>query len=353
MSERVVIIGAGQTGRGFINRLVMESGEQAVFIEKDADLIENLRNQSYQIRFGEGARIPFAAEIKTIYSPDSQEAIDTIAKAEIVITAIGTDHLTELTSLLEAALKQRTEDTPLMVLLCENGVNAHEKLAVFKPNPAIEISDAIIFCTTLSSGLDIVSEEMDSIPYDSSALSGPINLKGFLPDAHLGTLMKRKIYTYNCLSACIAYTGALYGYTSYAEAACDARIEQRMKAIQDPLDRVVSKEYMTPLAEQHDFSTKAIRKFQNKSIVDTIDRNARNALRKLGRNERIVAPLRLMEIYHEVSEALLEVAAMAYCYGIVHHEFTSEQQPIKMLFRELPEAWIKIIENSVQRYLRA
>ena len=41
--KRVVIIGAGKTGRGFLARLMKEAGREIVFIEKNEELITKLR----------------------------------------------------------------------------------------------------------------------------------------------------------------------------------------------------------------------------------------------------------------------------------------------------------------------
>ena len=48
-----VIIGAGLSGRGYLNRLLYLSKEETVFLDRDENLIRQLRKEpSYTIRFG-------------------------------------------------------------------------------------------------------------------------------------------------------------------------------------------------------------------------------------------------------------------------------------------------------------
>lgn len=89
----------------------------------------------------------------------------------------------------------------------------------------------MIFCTTLKAekGLDILSEDLDWLPYDVKALGETLSWHGMEAEEHFPELLERKIYTYNCLSACVTYPGAALGYENYAEAANDPAIEEIMK----------------------------------------------------------------------------------------------------------------------------
>ena len=47
----ITVIGAGKTGRGFIGRLLAESGKSILFIDKNEVLVKEL-NEKKQIRIG-------------------------------------------------------------------------------------------------------------------------------------------------------------------------------------------------------------------------------------------------------------------------------------------------------------
>ena len=69
------------------------------------------------------------------------------------------------------------------------------------------------------------------------------------------------------------------------------KITMCMDNILQKLNACICKEYEIDVDKQAKFSQMAVAKFQNKAIVDTIERNARDVDRKLGENERILAPL--------------------------------------------------------------
>ena len=45
MTNKVVVIGAGKTGRGFLGRLLQEAGKQIIFIDKDPALVDKLNTE--------------------------------------------------------------------------------------------------------------------------------------------------------------------------------------------------------------------------------------------------------------------------------------------------------------------
>ena len=138
----------------------------------------------------------------------------------------------------------------------------------------------------------------------------------FEPSEDFDTLIRRKLYTYNSLSACIAYLGARKGYENYGSAANDTEIARMTDLLEERLNQAICAEYRIPREEQLRFSEMAKRKFRNPEIRDTVTRNARNAKRKLGAGDRIAGPLKLLES-HEIPTAELEiVAAAALWYGI-------------------------------------
>ena len=72
--ERIMILGAGRTGRGFIGRLAAEAGMPVTFVDKDAELVEKLRKAKddggFTVRFYGDEREPlkitdYIAEIPT------------------------------------------------------------------------------------------------------------------------------------------------------------------------------------------------------------------------------------------------------------------------------------------------
>lgn len=330
-----VIIGAGLSGRGYLNRLLYLSKEETVFLDRDESLIRQLRKEpSYTIRFG-SEREPLKVDNYTAYTITDERAITNIAQAERIFICVGADHVAELLPFLQAALQERDRRS-LDILVAENGIQPSSPLAVLRSDSRIHLSEAVIFCTTLGQcdSLDIFSENLDHLPYDSIALGHELPLYGFVQETHFSDLLERKIYTYNCISACIAYLGYEKGYTDYAEAANDIEITEKIKRIAEVINRCITTVYNVSMQEQTAFSEMAIRKFQNRNIKDTVARNVRDVERKLKPEERIRKPLSLMQEQGEYSRELLEVLAAALRYG--------------MKTKELSQDWDKLVDFYTQ-----
>ncbi|MDQ0360337.1 2-dehydropantoate 2-reductase N-terminal domain-containing protein [Breznakia pachnodae] len=314
----IVIIGAGQTGRGFLAPIIKSNENCSLtFIDKNKQLIEQLNKQKeYKIHYyDEDKEDQVIHNFNAIYIED-KEAIETIATADLVLTAVNGNNIIDLVNPFQQATAIRKKEK-LMIICCENGVNVKQPLVDATINA--HISEAAVFCTTLDpqkNDLSLDSQFYPDLPYDVTSLPIQIKLQRFHAEQNFASLIQRKIYTYNCLSACISYLGAYKGYESYADAANDPTIDNAMRELLKSVNYSISKEYNIPLPEQETFAKYAISKFQNKAIVDTITRNARNAKRKVGSSERIMMPIKLCLKYQQPIHILEVVLATAFYYGI-------------------------------------
>lgn len=317
-----IIIGAGQCGRGYIARLLALSKEAFTFIDCDPHIIEQLRSDaSYTISFCGSNRESLSVHNYHAYSWEEQESLDSLQEADVIFTSVSEQHLPELVKPLRMALQNRKKPHKAVIITAENGTSPKKKLAELAD--IAELSESVIFCTTLKKdkGLDIISEDLDHLPYDASCLSSRLPFHGMHAEHSFKDLLERKIYTYNGLSACVSYLGAYLGYTSYAEAANDPAIVSLTDAARKQLDQAVASAYGIDNEQQHAFSRMAVTKFRNRGIPDTIERNARDVVRKLGKKERVIAPIMLISNYGEAPVSFCIVCAAALWYGSVNRAF--------------------------------
>lgn len=316
---QVVIIGAGKTGRGLIGRLCLCGGHAVTFIDKDAELVRALNIQKrYVVSFFGDRRPACTLDGYRTFAPDEAQAAKAIAEADFVITSVAEQNLKDLLPLFESTLSMRRDRKQMRVITAENGLDARKILTVRFETGQLCVGQAMILCTTVEdqSPLSIRSEDMDCVPYDWKAIGSRFPCEGFQAQERLQDLLEIKLYTYNCLNACISYLGELSGYTTLAEAAADAYIAGRARKLKGVIDDALSLEYgITPL-DQASFSRKALEKFENKEIIDPIARNVRDVQRKLSPNERMIAPLRMFRKYNMHCVALLETIAAALHYGL-------------------------------------
>jgi mannitol-1-phosphate 5-dehydrogenase len=341
-----VIIGAGQTGRGFLARLLGRSAHEVVFIDVSEALVQRLNEDgSYAVHFFGGTRPPWHAIGVGAALSGSEQAIDWMSRAEVVFIAVGESNVAGLTIDLTRALDRRKTNGagPLHVFVCENGASPATPLreALQKRSGEVEIAETAIFCSTIElpgTRLDVQSEAYDQLPYDVARAGEFVPLPGMTAVADFPNLLRRKIYTYNCYSACIAYLGAYKGYVWYAEAAQDREIGTIIDRIAVPLNYAIAQTFGVSLEEQKAFSDAALRKFRDASISDDIARNARNVARKLGPNDRLLEPYRLISKNGGETNALALTIAAALLYRGPEEAGLQEmlgRRPVQEVFEDI------------------
>lgn len=322
VGQFIVIVGAGKTGRGFLARLVSDSGYAIVFVDRNPDLVARICDaRSYAIHFFGDARDPFLIEGVSAVSADSAEASDLMARADLMLTAIGATNLPSLSGSLRLAARRREALGlgNLRVVVCENGVSPSASLReTLKDEARIEIGEAAIFCSTVEKSdvsLDIQSEPYDELPFDLSRFTMAPAIRGARAIPDFPKLLKRKIYTYNCLSACIAYPGAYKGYRWLYEATNDEDIAALVQRVAESLNDVLAGFFEISREDQASFFDMAVSKFQDPNILDDVKRNAQDVRRKSGGTERLIAPLELIYARGGDLAPLALVTAFALHYG--------------------------------------
>ena len=132
--------------------------------------------------------------------------------------------------------------------------------------------------------------------------------------SNFGGFLDRKLFTYNSASCIIAYLGALKGYTMYGDAANDTEILAMLDKNYEIINECICKEYGYEETDQREFALLSRDKFTDKTLADTVTRNAREPQRKITPAERIVAPMLLEQKYGKDSSILEKTLAAALLY---------------------------------------
>lgn len=347
--SRIAVIGAGKTGRGFIGRLLTEDGCDMMFVDKDAGLVEELnRRGSFHVSFFGNCRPQLQVDSFRAYTWETADFSDT----ELIFVSVGGTNLREVGEELGRRLKEHR----YYIIACENASNPSGvlKQAIGKANVAV--SEATVFCTTTNEdGLDISSENYPYLQCDAQLLNGYIpEVRGVKPIADFGNFLTRKLFTYNAASCVIAYLGALKGYTDYGEAANDKEIQTMLDQNYAVTNRVLCREFGYDEKEQAEFAALSRAKFCDRTIADTIARNAREPQRKLAINERVIGPMMLIQKYGEDTSVLEKTVASMLVYDArdeegwrrIKEQFTYEEilENICGLDRENP-LFDRIMQN--------
>lgn len=308
--SKIAVVGAGKTGRGFIARLLREAGEEVIFIDKNAALVEELNARgTFKVSFFGNKRESYVVNNYKAYTWETADLED----AELILVSVGGQNLAAAGASLAKLLK---DDSHYYIITAENASHPSATLreAIGKDN--ISVSESTVFCTTIENGgIDINSENYPYLQCDADLL------EGYIPTAHtlkaignFSNFLTRKLFTYNAASCVIAYLGWQKGYSNYADAANDPEILALLDQNYEATNRVLCKEFGYEEADQREFAALSRAKFCDRTIVDTVARNARDPQRKLAANERIIGPIKLLHKYGEDASVLERTAAAAILY---------------------------------------
>lgn len=315
---KVIILGAGRIGRGFITQLMLLNHVKITYFDANDEMVKKLNDaQSYTIHVLGHPDLDIVHSGYEAYSiKDTDQMARSWAEADFIFTACGGKNMTAVGKTIAEAFKKMYANKQVHVsniMTCENWVDPakdlknsiteelnEEELASFKEN--IGVGENVILCTgTGSPDPSKVTNEMDTwiqnfpyLPMEKNAI------KGELPEweyvdyiENFGNLLTQKLYTNNTSCGSVAYLGTLLGKKYMAEAANDPVIEPIMDEIYNEINVALIKGMNIDPESQYAFSKRAKAKYTDRDIVDLLSRIARDPLRKLRPNDRLIGPSRI------------------------------------------------------------
>ena len=345
-----VIFGAGKIARGFVGHLLYLSGIDFVFVEKvDAlcDLI-NERGQYLVNILGDSSKNTVVKNAKALKFSQIEEIADAIAKADCVFNSVGGKNLGEIVPFLASGIERRAQvnPKPLNVITCENwkkpadilkdgiaSVISDDHRAFFEEN--VGITEAVIMRSAIESTPELLAKDPLVVnaqnfwrfPFDASRLKAPMpeGMMCLEPIYEFTGFLERKFYTYNAANGTTSFVGAVLGYTYISDAASDERILTLLDGVYKETATALSKKHNFPFDEQWAFTRTSLTKLQDKNIVDYIERNARDPIRKLGPDDRLVGSARLCLEYGVMPENLATAIACA-----IHYEQPTDEFAVQL-----------------------
>lgn len=308
--RKVVIFGAGATGRGHIGQLAYASGYRLVFVDKDESLVRELSASGrYTVRLVGAEVREVIIEGFTVHPlSDGQAIAEEIASAPLVLTAVLAENLPGVAPALSLGIMRRAElgiEAPLNVIACENMIDGsaalrqyvlevldaryHEYLRAHVGFPNAMISRVVP--APKANRLLLEAEDYNEWPVDRGGFLGDDpGIEGLTLVDNLSALLERKLYMHNTGHAVCGYLAWLKGYKVMCEAILDPWIQ--------PIVRGAMGESGEALRRKHGFSQESIARYAEdfiprvagKLILDPVSRVIRSPLRKIGCNERLIGP---------------------------------------------------------------
>ena len=308
--KNAVVFGAGKIARGFLAHLLTLSGYRVTFVEKNGDLVRLLRERGrYRVHImGAPEKSIEIAGFGVLPSGDQDAVAEAVAAADVVFISIGGPNLPQVAPLLAAGLRKRRSG--VNILLAENYFQPAKwlrEMVAERLSPEarewfareVGIVETLVLRSTIEpteemkaeDPLCLKAQDMWELPADRGAFAGSIPpIHGLAPKENFQGGLVRKLFTYNAINAVIAYEGYLKGYEFLADAANDPELAERARAAGCESSAALCARYGFDAGDQRQFAASALAKYQKREIVDPIERNARDPLRKLSRHDRLTGP---------------------------------------------------------------
>lgn len=318
--KKAIQFGAGNIGRGFLGQLFSQSNFETVFVEVREDLI-SLINEKKHYRLKILSVKPYEIIIKNIRAVNAKnqkEVSREIKTADIMATAVKSENLVSVASLVCSGMIERAKNGIAKSLNLLLGENLPEASKVFKnyllqncPSAYIEyVNSHLGLVETIISRmvppvppsistkdpLLIMAEEYNKLFVDKNAFIGEIpDIKGLVPVGKFTAYQKQKLYTYNTGHAVCAYVGYQEGHRYIWEAIRDKKVKLVVRGAMMETGEALIRKYHFKKEEQEKFIDGFLLRLDNPALGDTIARVGRDPIRKLSPDERLVGAAKFAE----------------------------------------------------------
>jgi mannitol-1-phosphate 5-dehydrogenase len=331
MKDSVVIFGAGAVGRGFIARLVAASGITPIFVEANVQLARRLNEAgSYIVRItGAEQKQSRVSGYRVLMTEQGGEISRALSDCLFMATAVGGQNLETVARIVALGLVDgpKWQDKPLNILLCENWPDAEKLLAeaLLKAGCDKERFACVRCCVermvrSAENGLDLIAESgqpfyVDRRTWKGEHINDVCGIKGLTFTDNIEAIYARKLFTSNAGGAALAYLGYLSGCRFLYEALKIPEIRKNLTDLFNVAKQCLIESFGLDKAdlEQH-LDELMGRRFPNRDLADTVQRVARNPLRKLGSQERLAGLVHLLRRHDFPTEPVSRVIGSALHY---------------------------------------
>ena len=343
--KKAVQFGAGNIGRGFIGALLSQSGYQVVFADVAEAIIDKINeDKTYTVHVMDVDCKDQKIENISGVNSTKPEAVDEIASADLVTTAVGLVILPRIAPTIAQAIEKRMENgvkEPMNMIACENAIRGTSQLkkAVYE-----NLSDAgkayadeyvgfadcavdrIVPPVKSENFIDVVVEEYFEWDVEKSGLKGELpQIEGMTLVDDLMAYIERKLFTLNTGHCITAYLGNLRGIPTIDKAIADEEIFEIVSAaMKESGDGLIKKYGFDP--EKHAaYIKKIISRFKNPYLQDDVTRVGREPLRKLSPTDRLIKPMMTAAGYGLPVDHLVIGAGAA-----LHYDNPNDKQSVEL-----------------------
>lgn len=309
--KKAVQFGAGNIGRGFIGALLSQAGYHVTFADVAQVVIDKInQDKSYTVHVMDvTCEDQLITDISGVNST-TPEAIDVIAEADVVTTAVGLVILPRIAPTIAAVIEKRMAcgvTEYMNIIACENAIRATSQLkaAVYErlseegkafADEYVGFADCavdrIVPPVKSENFIDVVVESYYEWDVEKAGFKGEIpQIPGMTLVDDLMAYIERKLFTLNTAHCITAYLGKLRGLTTIDQAIADSEIYAIVSAAMKESGAGLVQKYGFDADKHAAYIEKIIGRFKNPYLQDDVTRVGREPLRKLSPTDRLISPL--------------------------------------------------------------
>jgi len=311
-SGRIVIIGAGATGRGQLGQVAYSAGWTVAYIERDRGLVDVLK-QSGRFTVGLAGERVVDLEVSDfqVFHTSDEGGSQAIADADILATAVLPTNLQSTVPTIAEGLKLRralSVAKPLNVIACENMERSSSTLKRYLQSGAPDLDwawveqrvgfpDAMVARAVpvpKADPLYLLAEATQEWSVDRQGLVEPMpRLEGMTLSKNQGAALERKLYIKNTGHFSIGILGFRKGYALMDQAARDPEVFALVDQVTRESAWTVAAKHRFDRDWLEDYRATFLEQMKSPFLPDEVSRVIREPMRKLTREERLVGPAML------------------------------------------------------------
>lgn len=332
--KKSILFGAGKIARGFLGQLLYLSDFEITFVDVYEPIVSVLNEKkTYHVHvLGDESLDSDVTHIKAYLFDEKESIYHTFYESDIAFVSVGGNHLTDVAkSLADIFNRFGIQKKIKNIIVCENWRDAANtfKTAMLKFlneenknlfEEFIGVSEAVLMRTATQPDeelaklypQDVWVQNFWYLPIDGSRIKEAIpKIQCVELLDEFGNFLTQKMYTNNTSNAVIAYSGYLLGYEILAEAANSLEISALLDDAYKEINQILVAELGVDEKQQMEFSQKARAKYCDWTIVDKVIRHGKDPIRKLGPQDRLIAPCRMALKHGIYPKTLMDTIAKA------------------------------------------
>lgn len=330
--KKVMIVGAGRLGKGFIAETFDRAGWGVVFLDKDPRVKEELdRKGEFHVKVHRTDVVEnrVIRNFKTFLCDEEYSCMEEFLKIDLVILPLYPEDFEEAGRYLAPCFEKMAVAYPMrkMTLICITNKNrlipeieAHFKKDLSESGKQwfeehVVIRDSIIRRST--DAKSNYAAKIDTVAVNSLLIQGPVNshfeeVEWMEVTDHIEMLKDIKVTAVNGPHATLAFAGYRKGLETIPEAEADPEIAALERKVTEEILAGVRKEYPVTEEELH----RLIYFAPAKGVMpDSVYRVAYDPIRKLSKGDRLAGAAEVNVRHGVPFEGIAEAMALGFLYG--------------------------------------